>query len=256
MSAARPFLTAQWRHLMMLNYDVEPALLEPFLPRGNELDLWQSRAVISLVGFRFLGTRLKGWAIPGHQNFSEVNLRFYVRHLMTDGWRRGVVFLKEIVPKPAVSWVANTIYHENYITLPMSHRVQIPASATDRTGRISYQWRHRGRHFEMSAEFSGLPQPPVAGSEAQFITEHYWGYTKRRDGTTSEYQVAHPVWRVWNVDRAAFTGDATALYGRDFAAVLREAPKSVLVADGSAVTVQGGARLETSKGAAHMVSGV
>jgi uncharacterized protein YqjF (DUF2071 family) len=243
MAVPGPFLTAQWRHLLMLNYDVEAAILEPFVPAGTELDLWHGRAVISLVGFRFLDTRLKGWAIPWHRNFTEVNLRFYVRRRTGAGWRRGVVFLKEIADKFAVTCVANNIYHENYVTLPMTQRIQVPASATDRTGFAAYRWKHRGSPFEMSARFAGLPQRPASGSEEEFIVEHYWGYTRLRTGATAEYEVRHPAWRVWPAQRATFTGDATELYGRDFAAAISEPPRSALVADGSAVTVFSGARL-------------
>jgi uncharacterized protein YqjF (DUF2071 family) len=237
MSPVRPFVTAEWRHLLMLNYAVEPELLEPFVPAGTELDFWQGRALISLVGFQFLKTRWKGWAIPFHQTFPEVNLRFYVRRDTKDGPRRGVVFLKEIVPKFAVSCVANAIYREHYVTLPMTHRIQVPASPSDRTGLVDYRWRLGRREFRISAAFGGWPQPWVPGSEEAFITEHYWGYTRRSEGQTWEYRVDHPPWRVWKTDAASFTGNATELYGPAFAEVLSQPLCSSLVAEGSAVTV-------------------
>jgi uncharacterized protein YqjF (DUF2071 family) len=243
MPADRPFLTAQWRHLLMLNYQVEPDLLEPLVPRGTELDLWQDRALVSLVGFRFLKSRLRGWAIPFHQDFAEVNLRLYVRRPTPDGWRRGVVFLREIVAKPAVSWVANAVYEEKYLTTPLSYRVQVPASATDRTGRCEYAWRYGGRRYQMSADFHGLPKPLTPGSEEEFIAEHYWGYTRRSDGSTSEYLVEHRPWKCWSVDAAEFTGDAAAIYGGAFAEVLRQSPSSAFVLDGSEVSVYPGTRL-------------
>jgi uncharacterized protein YqjF (DUF2071 family) len=243
MPSVHPFLTAQWRNLLMLNYAVDPALVEPFLPAGTALDLWHNRAYISLVGFQFQKTRLRGWAVPFYQYFAEVNLRFYVRREAADGWRRGVVFLKEIVPKLAVTWVANAIYHEHYVTLPMSQRIQLPASAADRTGLADYRWKYRGRDFAITANFSGLPQQFRPGSEEEFITEHYWGYTKWPDDSTWEYRVDHPPWHVWRTDSACFSGDATELYGVDFAAVLNEPPCSSLVAEGSAVTVSDGERL-------------
>lgn len=245
--AVRPFLTAQWRNLLMLNYVVEPELLEPFVPAGTELDLWHGRALVSLVGFQFQKTRLKGWAVPFHQNFAEANLRFYVRRDAADGVRRGVVFLKEVVSKFAVSWVANTVYQEHYLTLPMSHRVQLPASPTDRTGQANYAWRLGRRNFAMTAAFSGLPQRLVPGSEEEFITEHYWGYTKWPDDSSWEYRVDHPAWRVWQTDHAAFTGDATELYGPEFAVILKQPPCSAIVVEGSAVSVYEGQRLEAAE---------
>lgn len=244
MSKPSCFLTAHWKNLVMLNFEVDTDLLQAYLPEGTEIDLWHGRALISLVGFQFLKTRIKGWAIPGHQNFDEVNLRFYVRRESAEGWRRGVVFLKEIVAKPAVSWVANTVYHENYITLPLSHEIQLPSGANDDRGKAAYRWRKGSAKFELHATFLGHPQPLTAGSEEEFITEHYWGYTKQPDGSTMEYQVDHPTWRIWQTSQAEFRGDARELYGCKFASVLRGRPRSALVAEGSAVTVYSGQRLK------------
>lgn len=244
MTTSSSFLTAHWRNLVMLNFVVDPALLEPYVPPGTELDLWHGRSLVSLVGFQFLKTRIKGWAIPGHQNFDEVNLRFYVQRDTAAGMRRGVVFLKEIVAKPAVSWIANVIYHENYVTLPMSHEVQLPDAPTGRTGLAGYRWRMGRNGFELMARFDGQPKPVERGSEEEFITEHYWGDTRHTNGSTMEYQVDHPTWRVWQTDSAEFRGDATDLYGPQLAAILRQGPSSSLVADGSEVTVYSGRAIE------------
>jgi uncharacterized protein YqjF (DUF2071 family) len=78
--ADRIFLTAEWQHLVMLNYEVDAGLLVPFVPAGTELDDWKDKIFVSLVGFLFLNTKLLGFLpIPMHSNFEEVNLRFYVR---------------------------------------------------------------------------------------------------------------------------------------------------------------------------------
>ena len=117
----KPFLTADWRYLALLNYESDPALLQPLVPGGTELDRWNGKTFVSMVGFSFLNTRVLGLAIPLHENFEEINLRFYVRHKAEDGWRRGVVFIKEIVPRAAIAWVARWLYNENYIALPTGH---------------------------------------------------------------------------------------------------------------------------------------
>src|SRR5688572_29974744 len=88
----RPLLTAEWRNLVMLNYEVDPAAVEPFVPRGVEIDYEEGRTYVSLVGFQFLRTRFFGLAVPLHTNFVEVNLRAYDRRKVADQWRRGVVF--------------------------------------------------------------------------------------------------------------------------------------------------------------------
>ena len=119
---ASKFLTAEWRKLAIANYSVDPKILKPYLPYKTELDLWNGKCYVSLVGFRFVNTKLKGISIPFHRHFEEVNLRFYVRFKDPTGWKRGVAFIKEIVPKPALTFIANTIYREKYITLPMKHQ--------------------------------------------------------------------------------------------------------------------------------------
>ncbi len=236
----RPFLTAEWRQLAMLNYEVDPAILKSLVPVGTELDPWQGKTLVSMVGFRFLNTRVRGLAMPFHQDFDEVNLRFYVRRKAADGWRRGVGFVRELVPRAAIAWVARTLYQEPYLALPMSHRIE-GAAATP--AALEYGWRFRGQESRLRVETSGDFRELRNGEEAEFITEHYWGYTKRRNGATWEYQVTHPRWRVMAVRAAIFECAVTGLYGERFREFLTGEPASALVAEGSAVTVYQGARI-------------
>ena len=240
MTARRPFLTAEWRYLVMLNYEVPADVLTPFVPQGTRLDLWENRALVSVVGFRFLDTRVLGVPVPLHRNFDEVNLRFYVRRELADGEvRRGVAFIRELVPRPMIAWVARLAYNEPYRSLPMRSRT--PPTPSDEPGTLRYSWRRRtpaGRVWEyLEAETTGQPVIPPTGSEAWFITEHYWGYTPQRDGGTVEYEVRHPRWRVWTADAAALHADVAGLYGSSFVKPLTAMPCSAFVAEGSAVTV-------------------
>ena len=232
---ASPFLRAEWRHLAMLNFEIDPGVLRPFVPRGTELDAWNGRTHVSVVGFLFLDTTVLGLAIPFHRNFEEVNLRFYVRRNAADGWRRGVVFLKEIVPRAAIAFVARTLYNENYVALPMSHR-------SDRA--VSYGWRFAGREMSLSLVADGPPLEMPAGSHEEFIAEHYWGYSAQRDGGTVEYKVEHPRWRIARASEARLDCDAARLYGPQFAECLGRPPSSAFLAEGSAVTVFKGVRLD------------
>jgi uncharacterized protein YqjF (DUF2071 family) len=238
----RPFLTAAWRHLVMLNYDIEPSLLVPLIPRGTELDLWQGRALVSVVGFRFLDTHVLGVPIPFHRNFDEINLRFYVRHRAAEGWRRGVVFIREVVPRWLIATVARIGYNEPYAALPMRHVVEMEPAEAGGAGLARYQWR-LDRWYTIEAKTSGRPRELEPGSEAEFITEHYWGYTRQRDGGTSEYRVDHPRWLVWDAAVARLDCDVDRMYGREFGPALNVAPASAFVADGSPVTVYQGHRL-------------
>jgi uncharacterized protein len=239
-NAGRVFLTAEWRYLAMLNYEVDATLLLPFVPAGTELDRWDGKVFASVVGFRFLKTRLFGITIPFHSNFDEVNLRFYVRRQFQNERRRGVVFIREIVPRWAIAAVARAIYHENYVALPMSHEIR---ATSDGGVAAAYRWQAKSGWCGISLETAGGCEVPRDGCHEQFITEHYWGYAAQPDGGCMEYRVEHPSWKVWNVPRAEFTGDVANIYGKEFAAVLRGMPTSAFLAEGSAVTVMRGHRL-------------
>jgi uncharacterized protein len=241
-SRRRPFLTARWESLVLLNYPCRREWLEPLVPSGTALDTWQGDALVSLVGFLFTDTRLLGVPVPFHRTFEEVNLRFYVRRPGPDGaMRRAVVFIRELVPRVAIAWTARAIYNEPYLAVPMSHRITLDP---ERGGHVRYGWRHRHQSFTLDATTAGAASPLEPGSEAEFITEHYWGYTRQRDGGTLEYEVVHPPWRVWTATDHAFSGDATALYGAHFADLLRTPPRSAFVAVGSAVEVHVGRTIQ------------
>ncbi|MBD0320559.1 MAG: DUF2071 domain-containing protein [Gemmatimonadetes bacterium] len=233
------FLTAEWRDLVMLNYEADPAALRPLVPAGTELDAWGGTTYVSMVGFNFLDTRVLGIPIPFHRDFEEVNLRFYVRRRGPEGWRRGVVFVREIVPRWAIATVARVIYNEQYAAMPMRHRIEESAGGRE----VEYGWKHRGRWCSIRATTRGEPRALEPGSEAEFITEHYWGYAAQRGGGTVEYRVEHPSWRVWKAETHALDVDAATLYGPAFGASLAAAPRSAFVAEGSPVVVRRGVRV-------------
>lgn len=237
------FLVAEWRYLVMLNYEVDPATLSAYIPRGVELDTWNGRHFVSVVGFLFLNTRILGLPIPFHRNFEEINLRFYVRRKADNGWRRGVIFIKEIAPRWAIATVARVVYNENYVARRMRHRVDLNDGAIAPNGSVEYSWRDGESWHHVCAKTGGNPRPLVEGSEEEFITEHYWGYSAQRDGGCVEYQVEHPRWRVWQTSEAAFDCDVKRVYGRQFVECLSAKPSSAFVADGSEIVVRKGTRL-------------
>jgi uncharacterized protein YqjF (DUF2071 family) len=223
----------------MLNYEIDPAVVAGLVPAGTQLDQWNGKTLVSMVGFQFLDTRVLGIAVPGHRDFEEVNLRFYVRRVVRGEVRRGVVFVKEIVPRRAIAWIANALYNEKYVALPMSHEVDLAGSR--RT--VAYGWRYRENPCHLRVTPDGDAYSADEESEEAFITEHYWGYTAQRDGSTLEYKVEHPRWRVWKGVDAELACDVAALYGAAFAPFLKGPPTSCFVADGSPVVVRRGVRI-------------
>lgn len=240
------FLTACWRHLVMLNYEIDPAVLAPYVPAGTELDDYQGRHFVSVVGFQFLDTRVLGVPIPFHRDFEEVNLRFYVRRDEAGEKRRGVVFIKEIVPRRTIAWVAKAVYNEPYAAMPMRHADGMPRADLDAEGVVGYGWRSRSGWSGMRVTTSGPASVPGDDSLEAFITEHYWGYTRQRDGSTIGYQVEHPRWNVWPARLVEFKCDVPSVYGDRWADYLKGVPSCAFVADGSEVLVWRGALVSSA----------
>lgn len=228
----KKFLIAKWLDLVMANYRVEPALLSEFVPRGTELDFWNDECYVSLVAFKFYDTKVLGVPIPFHRNFLEVNLRFYVRRETENETRRGVVFVKEIVPRMAIAFVARTLYGEPYETWRMRH-----AQAEK---ELSYFWSKGKCENQLSVEIGDNLGVPGADSHGEFIIEHYWGYTRRNANRTDEYKVEHPKWELFNVAGAEIQVDFGKTYGERFAFLNDTKPTSILLAKGSEIAVYKG----------------
>lgn len=251
MSTERPFLTAQWRDLLLLNFVVPADLIARSAPPGTEPDLFEGLAYISVVGFRFDEVRLCGLPVPGHTCFSEINLRYYVRRTVAGEVRRGVVFVREIVPLRTVALVANWLFNENYVTRPMHRKRQLATTQLAAGDEVEYGWQDeptlRGRAHRdssnqprwnrLAARLAAAPALPRPGSLDKFIIEHYWGYARGRDGHTREYRVQHVPWRVAPVERVEWDCEASTTYDSPWAEYLATQPASALIADGSAVQV-------------------
>lgn len=232
MNNPKVFLTAEWRKLALAQYSVDKEILSKYLPQHTILDDWQGKYYVSLVGFMFVDVKLRGFNIPFHTNFEEVNLRFYVKFKEGGIWKRGVVFIKEFVPKPAITFVANTLYKENYQTLAMKH---LWVEQKDQL-EVAYSWKNRNwNSFAVTA--TSKAEDILAGSEEEFITEHYWGYTKIAENKTSEYGVEHPRWQAYPIKDYKINVDFGINYGDDFAFLNSATPDSVILAEGSEIRV-------------------
>lgn len=236
---SKSFLKAQWRHLAFANYEVHPEVLQPYLPKGTELDLWNGKCYVSLVAFLFLETQVFGVKVPGHVNFEEVNIRFYVKRFDGKAWKRGVVFVKEIVPKHAIAFVANTFYKEKYERLPMRHAF----SEAKNSKTYAFGWKKNGNWNTFSVDTKKVAGDIQIGSETEFITEHYFGYSRQDAETTFEYEVKHPRWQQFEVSDFKIDVDFEAVYGKEFAFLKDLKPTSVFLADGSAISVENKTRI-------------
>jgi uncharacterized protein len=229
------FLRAEWRKLALANYDIDPEILKPHVPFGTELDVWEGRCYVSVVGFMFLNTKLLGVPVPWHTNFVEVNLRFYVRRMYEGEWRRGAVFISEIVPRHAITMVANILYNEHYRTMPMRHSWLIGAD----TIKTDYSLQHQKKWHNFEVTAVAQATEILVGSEAEFITEHYYGYTSQGKKHTTEYEVRHPRWEQYEVQQYKINMDFEQLYGPAFGVLNEIQPISVMLAEGSKIEVMG-----------------
>ena len=227
------FVQAEWRRLIMANYVIDPAILLPYLPAKTELDYWNNECYVSLVGFMFRNVRVRGIRIPFHTDFPEINLRFYVRYKEKEQWKRGVVFITEIVPRHAITFVANTLFNERYCTLPMKHAWTDGSTLL----KTAYHWKKNKRWNRLEVITGAGPVSLSMGSMEEFITEHFWGYSSGRKKETNEYHVEHPRWDVYKVNEYLVDCDFAAQYGNQFACLQSVEPVSVFMAEGSAVNI-------------------
>jgi uncharacterized protein YqjF (DUF2071 family) len=228
------FLTAEWRKLVFINYTVDPELLQEYVPKGTILDNYDGKCFVSVIGFMFQNTKVLGCKMPALHTFEEVNLRFYVKRKENDVWKRGAVFIQEIVPKRLLSFVANTVYHEHYITRPMSHEWKITPEKVD----ISYTWRNKQKVQSIAVTAKNNPVAFPENSEIEFISEHYFGYAKYNENKTFEYEVTHPKWLYYKVDSYQMELDFELNYGKKFAHLTNQTPDSVFLMEGSKITVE------------------
>ncbi|UPZ16158.1 YqjF family protein [Flavobacterium humidisoli] len=228
------FLKAEWKNLALFNYEIDAEILEKYLPAGTQIDIWNNKCYVSLVGFMFKNTKALGLKVPFHTDFEEVNLRFYVKRFENGEWKRGVVFIKEIVPKKAITFIANTLYQEHYETQKMRHEIV----ENKNTNTFIYQWKNDKEWNTIEIETKKELSKIEIDSEADFITEHYFGYTKIDEETTFEYEVTHQRWEQFEVLNHRIDIDFEKNYGTDFGFLQTQKPTSTFLAKGSKITVK------------------
>lgn len=228
------FLKANWEDIIMANYEIDPAILLPFLPKGVELDLFNNKCYVSLVGFMFKNTKIFNIPIPKFGTFEEINLRFYVKKTENNTVKRGVVFINETIPYPVVAWVANKLYKEHYTVVPTKHK-----KTKDKENQsITFEWEVEKKWQSIAVTSSYHAENMENDSLEKFIYEHYYGYTKVNDYKTEEYKLQHPSWKTRKVLQYKIACDFEAMYGKSFAVLNQTEPEAVFIAEGSAVGIE------------------
>jgi len=234
----RPFLSARWKNLLNLTYKVPSELLEPYCPDALELERENGHSFASVVGFDFTETRVRGFSFPGYTTFPELNLRFYVRYR----GERGVVFIREFVPKRVVVWLARILYDE-----PYSHaRMKTEQELREDSRTWSLSLRYGGRRHKLKLTTANLsPYVPDEDSRDHFFKEHSWGFNEDGRGNTRRYNVVHPRWAVYDLDKVKVDLDFNLLYGEDWAFLNEAEPMHTVFAQGSDVVVYPSEKLDS-----------
>ena len=228
------FLKANWENIIMINYEIDPKILTQFLPKGVELDLFNEKCYISLVGFMFKNTKLFNVPIPFFGNFEEINLRFYVKRKEGTVLKRGVVFINETIPYPIVAWIANKLYNEHYTVVPTKHEIIYEKSSK----KVKFEWLLNQKWNSIAVTTSTTSEKMEQNSLERFIYEHYYGYTKIDENKTEEYKLQHPSWKISEVLDYKIECDFESMYGKSFSVLNQTEPETVFIADGSAVGIE------------------
>jgi uncharacterized protein YqjF (DUF2071 family) len=230
----KTFLSAHWENLIMANYEINADVLIPYLPQGVELDFYNNKTYVSLVGFMFKQTSLFNIPIPFLGTFEEINLRFYVVRKEGNTIKRGVVFINETVPYKPVAWLANKLYKEHYTAVPTKNSISI----SDDIKTIKYEWKIKNSWNHLAVNASASKTNMQANSMEEFIFEHYYGYTKLNQQQSQEYRINHARWFTNEVKNFSVDCDFSSMYGNNFSFLKHLQPNSVIIAEGSPVTIK------------------
>lgn len=232
-------LTCQWRKLAFFNYIVSPEIIEKYLPRHTEIDFFNGQCFVSLVGFQFKDVAIEGIKVPFHTDFEEINLRCYVRHFDGQGWRQGTVFLSEIADKRLLTALANSLYNENYRTMPTKHSQK----EAPQGNQYGYYWKSENQWQQMEVSTATRPVSVDPESETAFLIHKLWGYGKHNEQQTNQYQIDHPLWQVYPVQQYSLEVDFSKIFGPEFAHLKGRKPHSVILAEGSPINVIGTSKI-------------
>ena len=227
MKAKNIFMTGHWEDLIMVTFEVDKAILEPYLPKDTEIDLFNGKALMSMVAFTFSKVKFFGIKVPFHQQFGQINFRFYAKSKTDD--TKGVVFIKEFAPKPLIASVANLCYNEPYFYK------SIRRNKTLKQGRINMKYSYGNLKIKASAkEKTGKLNPNTL---KHFVVDRYIAYIKSYSGKTVQYKINHRPWELYDATSVTIENDILSLLPKKFkqAKLL-----STCFVDGSFITVEKG----------------
>jgi uncharacterized protein YqjF (DUF2071 family) len=236
------FVTGRFRHIILLNYAVDPTLLASRLPPQTELDFHDGRTYLSLVGLQSSALKVYGLPLPLYQEHAQVNLRFYVRHRIEGTrWRHGVVFINQIIPHRFIAWSVRWLFHETVISRQIDAEI---AKNSRGLNQVEYRWQPGQQHCYIRTAFHGGDGDMVPAADRDFFAERYWGYRALGDGGCFAYNFVHPEWKTYRGRVADTSAEVDDFYGPPFSGILNRPPDSAFVCSGSKISLAWGHRLQ------------
>ena len=242
-------ISARWRDVAILSWPIGDDCLVPFLPKSLVLDRWDGEAYISLVCLYVEGLRILELPV-WPRRFAEINLRFYVRPADRSDVRKGVVFLKQLVPHRLIALGARCLFREPMSVLPalMSRECDPGESPnSDPQRRLCYGWLNDGCAEGLRVTSGGSAYHANTGSLDEFLTARYWGYNRQSGGRVRTYRITRDAWSLVPVIDYTLDCDARSLCGAPFGDAVSERPASVLWATGSHARVHWPSTLSTKR---------
>ena len=235
-TAQKVLMTARFSEVVAVNFQIDPKVLAPRIPKGLELDFYKGETYVSLVAMMLRDVRV--WGIPIHiaTGFEELNMRFYVRRKDGDGYQRGACFIKDYVSSGAAAWILGSLFKADFHKIKMKHDNTGFADDGESVPSVDYRWKVGDHWNRLRIKARSKVQKTGSDTKVGFILNHNNEYSSRK-GKTLEYRATHPTWTVWDAAQANFTCDVKTLFGQEFEKPLSKRPASVFVASGSDFTI-------------------
>ena len=204
------FMAQKWENLLFLHWPVSKESLESTIPEDLEVDLFEGEAWLSVVGFRLSELRIKPFVQIPWKDFSELNLRTYVRD---QAGRRGVWFYSLDSSDLLAVVGARLLYGLNYRYASIDHNqkndfIEYTSETKSKRGGI------KGSISSSSPAMKMVGEMAKAGTLNYFLLERYRFWSKQTyRGKLSSAQVRHRPYDAVCLDQADYQGELFSCQG-------------------------------------------
>lgn len=179
-----------WNKVLLAHWPLRPEELQPYIPQGMELDLWEGQAWLSLLPFYVSGLRLRGTPpFPWISTFAELNARTYV----TCEGKPGVFFFSLEAERRLAVETARLLH------LPYMYARMSVGMENDWITYYSERLDKRGQSAVFAAMYRPVSEVPfnvLPGTLLHWLTERYRLYAVSNDGKRYAGDIHHIPWQL------------------------------------------------------------